>query len=235
MIHEAFEGGKLMRFGLIALIALWPSLSVAQDQGRFLGTLRLSEDRIADCFAEDTEGYYSLFRLSSEFGFEELGGRVWMVPNETCVNGASIPTAFWSVIGGPWSGPYRRASVVHDHFVRTKERTWQETHRVFYDAMLTSDVPKSKAKIMYFAVRRFGSRWEGRTKSVPVCAQGDVTNCKEWREREVFETLVTIPDQPAEDVDVNKLLASYEPENLTVEEIEEIADREVQAELADRF
>lgn len=224
-----------MRFVLTTLIVLWPTLSVAQDQGRFLGTLRLSEDRLADCFAEDTEGYYSLFRLSSEFGFEELGGRVWVVPNETCVNGASIPKVFWSVMGGPWSGAYRRASVVHDHFVRTKERTWQDTHRVFYDAMLASGVPKAKAKTMYFAVRRFGSRWEGRTKSVPVCVQGDVTSCIEWQEREVFETLETVPDQPAEHVDVEELLTRYELNSLTVEEIEQIADREVQAELINKF
>jgi hypothetical protein len=224
-----------MRFGLFLFMVLWPTLSAAQEHGRFLGTLRLSEDRLADCFAEDTEGYYSLFRLSDDFGFEELNGRVWMVPNETCVNGASIPTAFWSFIGGPWSGPYRRASVVHDHFVRSRERSWQETHRVFYDAMLASGVPRSKANAMYFAVRRFGPRWEGRTKDVPECIQGDISNCTEWRQREVLEYLVTTLEQPGEGVDIEQLLANYELNNLTVEEIEEIADREVQAELANRF
>lgn len=223
-----------MKLILTTLIVLWPMLSAAQEQGRFLGTLRLSEDRLAECFAEDTEGYYSLFRLSNEFGFE-LADKFWIVPTETCVNGASIPTVFWSVIGGPWSGPYRRASVVHDHFVRTKERTWQETHRVFYDAMLASNVPKAKAKAMYFAVRRFGPRWDGRTKSVPECVQGEVANCTEWREREVFDTLVILPDQPAKGVDVEKLLAGYRLDNLTIEEIEKIADQEVQAELDDKF
>jgi hypothetical protein len=51
----------------------------------------------------------------------------------------------------------------------------------------------------------------------------------------VLEYLVTTLEQPGEGVDIEQLLANYELNNLTVEEIEEIADREVQAELANRF
>jgi hypothetical protein len=83
----------------------------------------------------------------------------WPVPAEIEVDGASIPRPFWTLIGGPFEGRYRDASIVHDHYCVTKERAWHDVHRMFYEAMLTSGVGKAKAKVMYYAVYRFGPRW----------------------------------------------------------------------------
>lgn len=98
-------------------------------------------------------------RLKRPFGFSEGSGRDWPVPAETIVDGASIPRVFWSLIGGPFEGPYRNASVVHDYYCDVQSRPWQETHRVFYQAMLCSGVGTIRAKTMYYAVYRFGPRW----------------------------------------------------------------------------
>ena len=38
-------------------------------------------------------------------------------------------------------------------------RTWQQTHLMFYDALIDSGVPAHKAQIMYFAVLAGGPRW----------------------------------------------------------------------------
>jgi len=97
--------------------------------------------------------------IKRPFGFVEVSGREWPVPAETIVDGASIPRVFWSLIGGPFEGPYRDASVVHDYYCDAQTRAWQETHRVFYQAMLCSGVGKVRAKTMYYAVYRFGPRW----------------------------------------------------------------------------
>jgi len=84
----------------------------------------------------------------------------WVVPEKTRVNGASIPQALWSTIGGPFSGRYRDASVIHDFYCEVRVRPAKQVHRVFYDAMLTSGVSKTKANVMYYAVTRFGPYWK---------------------------------------------------------------------------
>ena len=83
----------------------------------------------------------------------------WPVPAGTIADGASIPRPFWSLIGGPFEGRYRNASIVHDHYCDTRNRPWRDVHRMFYEAMLTGGVGQFKAKIMYYAVYRFGPRW----------------------------------------------------------------------------
>ncbi len=83
----------------------------------------------------------------------------WDVPAGAEVDGASIPRAFWSLIGGPFEGKYRDASIVHDIYCDSRERAWLATHRMFHEAMRCSGVSPPKAKIMYYAVYRFGPRW----------------------------------------------------------------------------
>ncbi|HUD33476.1 MAG TPA: DUF1353 domain-containing protein, partial [Variovorax sp.] len=98
-------------------------------------------------------------QLKRPFGYIEETGREWPVPAETVVDGASIPQAFWSLIGGPFSGPYRDASIVHDYYCDVREHPWRDTHRMFHEAMRCSGVGTARAKVMFYAVYRFGPRW----------------------------------------------------------------------------
>ena len=83
-------------------------------------------------------------------------GNLGAAPAGSEIDGASTPQAFWSIIGGPFDGAYRNASVVHDvACVRKKER-WEAVHRMFYDASLCGGVEVTKAKVMYAAVYLFG-------------------------------------------------------------------------------
>jgi len=102
-------------------------------------------------------------KLVSDLAYVDEEGTRWAVPAGAQVDGASIPRLFWSVIGGPFEGSYRDASIVHDWYCDRRTRTWQATHRVFYEAMLTSGVSLAKAKVMYFAVRWQGPRWSEQT------------------------------------------------------------------------
>ena len=108
------------------------------------------------------------FKLLGEYKYKDPKGTIWVVPEGVIVDGASIPEPFWSIVGSPWSGKYRNASVIHDYFFDRKKYSSESVHRVFYDAMLTSGVPILKAKIMYFAVVRFNSRWE-QSDFLPEC------------------------------------------------------------------
>ncbi|NDH94229.1 MAG: DUF1353 domain-containing protein [Planctomycetia bacterium] len=99
-------------------------------------------------------------RLVEPFVYVDVAGTHWPAPAESVVNGASIPQAFWSVIGGPFVGRFRNASVVHDVACVERTRNWREVHRMFYEACRCADAPLLKSKIMYYAVYHFGPRWQ---------------------------------------------------------------------------
>lgn len=98
--------------------------------------------------------------LLSDFKYVDPSCNEWLAPAGSIVDGASIPQAFWSYIGGPFEGVYRDASVIHDVYCETKSRPWQEVHRTFYWAMLARGVAPWRAKLMFTAVYHFGPRWE---------------------------------------------------------------------------
>jgi hypothetical protein len=83
----------------------------------------------------------------------------WYAPTNSIIDGASIPRFAWSIIGGPYEGKYRAASIVHDVACEQKTRPWEAVHEMFYWAMLASGVEVLKAKVMYGAVYHFGPRW----------------------------------------------------------------------------
>jgi hypothetical protein len=85
-----------------------------------------------------------------------------MVPAKAVVDGASIPKLFWSILGGPYEGKYRNASVIHDWFCDRRTMPWSMVHRVFYEAMLDSGVEPLTAKMMYLAVYYAGPRWDAQ-------------------------------------------------------------------------
>jgi hypothetical protein len=101
--------------------------------------------------------------LLSDYRFSDPEARIWLAKEGTKVDGASIPQWLWSIVGGPLEGTYRNSSIIHDYYCDTKERSWQETHRVFYYGMRAAGVSDLRAKIMYYAVYTYGPRWAART------------------------------------------------------------------------
>ena len=121
----------------------------AANYGRFEG------DVIAQW---DSDGRNMILR--QDFTYIDGQNRAWRAPAGSKVNGASIPYAFWSVIGGPFEGQYRNASVVHDIGCDEMTASWEDVHRMFYEACRCGGVDETKAKMMYYAVYHFGPRWE---------------------------------------------------------------------------
>ncbi len=99
-------------------------------------------------------------RLVEPFAYVDAADAHWLAPADAVVNGASIPRAFWSVIGGPFAGRFRNASVVHDVACVVRTQGWREVHRMFYEACRCAHAPLLKSKIMYYAVYHFGPRWQ---------------------------------------------------------------------------
>lgn len=100
-----------------------------------------------------------LVQLLQPFGYVDSKGVQWDVPAGFLSDGASIPDALWAVVGGPYSGPYRDAAVVHDYFCSTKHRPWQDVHDVFLEAALNRGTTDWKAQYMYAGILLKGPRW----------------------------------------------------------------------------
>lgn len=111
--------------------------------------------------------------LLEDFVYVDPAGVEWKAPKGSQVNGASIPQFLWSVMGGPYEGKYRNASVVHDVECDVKKRDWLSVHRMFYGAMTCSGVEELQAKVMYWAVYQCGPRWGKNVPLRPVpCGDG---------------------------------------------------------------
>jgi hypothetical protein len=97
--------------------------------------------------------------LVKPYAFIDASCTIWAVPRNAVIDGASIPQGFWGVVGGPFEGSYRNASVIHDWFCDRRTKSWQSVHRMFYNAMIVSKVPLVKAKTLFAAVWAGGPRW----------------------------------------------------------------------------
>lgn len=115
-------------------------------------------------------------RLVKPFAFVDHRGLPWIVPSGAVTDGASIPSPFWSIVGGPFEGKYRDAAVIHDYYCDVRVRPWQMTDRVFYEAMIVSGVSQREAKILYMAVVYGGPRWDLQTiENNQLAVKGEVT------------------------------------------------------------
>jgi hypothetical protein len=98
-------------------------------------------------------------RLLDDFWYEDPQGQRWLAPEGAVVNGASIPRVFWTLVGSPFTGKYRRASIVHDVACGAHEQPHRAVHRMFYFACRADGLDELTAKTMYVAVREFGPKW----------------------------------------------------------------------------
>ena len=113
--------------------------------------------------------------VMSEFSYTDPYGLVWDAPAGSVTDGASIPRYLWSLIGGPFEGKYRNASILHDVAYEKHDRPWKDCDRMFYYAMRCSGVNAGQAKTMYYALYKFGHHWKFPIKRAkPVKYQGEL-------------------------------------------------------------
>ena len=96
------------------------------------------------------------------FWYTDPQGRRWEAPKGSVTNGASIPRTLWSSIGSPFTGNYRRASIIHDIAIRSRGTVRSEADTMFYFACLAGGCMPMEAKFLYAGVR-IGS-WTSRTR-----------------------------------------------------------------------
>ena len=98
-------------------------------------------------------------QLLADFAYVDQHGRRWDARKGSVVNGASIPGVLWSSVGSPYTGDYRRATVLHDVACDEKKAGHEDVHRMFYNAMRADGVGWTRGNMMYQAVKQFGPKW----------------------------------------------------------------------------
>jgi DNA/RNA endonuclease G (NUC1) len=154
-LHDADQHDLVQ--AITAIEALRPAIvealpEAAAGHGRFIG---LPASVTFDNLNESRRSAH----LLSPISYFDPAESEWPVPSGAWLDGASIPRAFWTLIGSPFTGRYLEPSMVHDHYCITRNRPWRDTHRMFHEAMLCRGVSGFKAKVMFYAVYRFGPRW----------------------------------------------------------------------------
>jgi len=115
-----------------------------------------------------------LMTLVEPFAYVDPRQARWEAAAGAVIDGASIPRAFWSLIGSPFAGEFRNASVIHDVACEERNRPWRAVHRMFYEACRLGGVAAVTAKTMYYAVFHFGPRWHVEERTTLVAGQPHV-------------------------------------------------------------
>ncbi len=139
----------------VAAIALSSGVLAAEggaiDHGSFQG--RVVVEWLDDPFVPT-------MRLIEPFAYQQASGEAWKVPQGHVIKGRGMPPLFRHLIGQPFYGGFRKASIIYDHATQEMRQPWDHAQRMFLEASMVEGVHESEAKAMYLLLRAQGSRWE---------------------------------------------------------------------------
>ncbi|GLS33871.1 Protein of unknown function [Mesorhizobium albiziae] len=144
-----------MRFAIMILLGSTVSgavnlLAAEAHAGSFTGDFEFR-------WLNEPTNQHRIMRSLGENSFKDDDGKVWLVPKGTKIDGASIPPVLWTFAGSPFTGNYRRASVVHDFYCDTDTEFRSAIHKMFRDAMAADGISGWELASKYAAVSVFGS------------------------------------------------------------------------------
>jgi hypothetical protein len=100
--------------------------------------------------------------LLEDFWYRDPDWKEWRVPKGyNKMDGASIPRGLWVLVGSPYTGDYRRASIVHDYacdLAKGDSKKRREADCMFYHACRAGGCSAKEAAILYIGVR-IGAFW----------------------------------------------------------------------------
>jgi hypothetical protein len=154
--------------------------------------------------------------LLKSFTFFNSQGRDWTAPQATVIDGASIPRALWALVGSPYCGYYRRASIVHDWACDQAvgdPAARKRADRMFYEACRAGGCNPFQAMVLYLGVR-IGA-WTSRNALVAT-ALAETTDAPrlaldpEGRQIvEMFQGIgAELPDDPPDDAEAVEQLVT---------------------------
>ena len=99
--------------------------------------------------------------LLDDFWFVDGNNKRWDAPKKSRIDGASIPRPLWALVGSPYTGDYRRASIVHDVACKAavgNEAARRAADRMFFEACREGGCTWWDATVLYVGVR-IGAWW----------------------------------------------------------------------------
>ncbi|MGY3088539.1 hypothetical protein ACVWYF_001572 [Hymenobacter sp. UYAg731] len=118
-----------------------------------------SEDPQATWLTAPADAEDRRMELLRDFWYKDPAGKTWKAPKGSIIDGASIPAALWSTVGSPYTGPYRRASIVHDVAcdaaaqAANPQAARAAADEMFYNACRAGGCPGWQAQLLYLGVR----------------------------------------------------------------------------------
>ncbi len=148
--------------GYLPLLMLLPALLTAltsccgckekEKWGRFPGPLDVRSD-----------GNGRDWSLLKDFAFVDQNDKRWNADKDKFTwNGASIPLPAWVLVGSPFIGCHRKASVVHDFYYQNHvscSETRKNVDVMYYHACRAGGMGWVNANVQYYCLRWFGKRW----------------------------------------------------------------------------
>ncbi len=160
-------------------------------------------------------------RLEADVVYVDPADTRWIAPKGFISDGASIPRAFWSIVGGPLDGSYRGPAFVHDRYCATQSAPSHDVHRMFYLACRAAGVGALEAKILYAAVRIGGPRWgEDLVEPLPSAVPSDF-DLDQAASRD--ERVGGPAAPPASVLDPNEVATWIEQDDPSLEDIDDYA------------
>jgi hypothetical protein len=98
-------------------------------------------------------------KILRAFSFRDPSRKTWRAPSGAVIDGASIPRALWTIVGSPYTGDYRRASIVHDVAcveAGNDKKKRRAADRMFFHACRAGGCSTWQATLLYLGVR-FGA------------------------------------------------------------------------------
>lgn len=122
---------------------------------------RFSPDEPETCWLTQKNPPDRKMSLIREFWFDDPKKKRWSVPNGYVIDGASIPRALWTLVGSPYTGNYRRTSIVHDKAcddAAGDQGARRIADKMFYHACREGGCSVREAILLYIGVR-IGAVW----------------------------------------------------------------------------
>ena len=149
-------------------------------------------------------------KMLEDFWYDDPTGQRWMAPKDSVVDGASIPEALWSTVGSPYTGDYRRASIVHDVACGSPGVLRRDADAMFYSACLAGGCSLAQAKVLYLGVRIGAWATGNRLFAIAQAAPGPRLPSEHFRDELVLRAKYSV---------VANKLAAIPDDFLTIESV----------------
>lgn len=98
-----------------------------------------------------------LFKTLQDLTYIANNGEIILVPAGFITDGASIPKIFWSIIGSPFTGKYKKPALIHDYLYAIHLTSRKRVDSIFIEGMKYLGVSRIKRVLMWFAVKVGGA------------------------------------------------------------------------------